>query len=104
MSENKRITPFLFVSRDKIEINGVIKNVIIYDVISPDGVVYQNSMITEDRTMIKPGQAGIWHHVSYCPEKHIYTFPDKDDPGKDFMLMEELIRFLDDIMVDDILS
>lgn len=30
--------------------------------------------------------------------------PDKDDPGKDFMLMEELIRFLDDIMVDDILS
>jgi len=84
------------------------RKVLKYAVITPEGTNLI-SEITEDRKAVKPGYSsspsvnGKWQLLTYNEKDDRYTFCDREEPDRPFFLARELIAFLDEVAVEDLL-
>lgn len=90
---------------------GKFRDVIVYDVIDEHGEIHSNSAITADRMFIRPAKISSnkmrnkWHRVHYNEEQNQYFFVDREDEyGEPYHLCSELIKFIDELLIDDLLS
>lgn len=103
----------------KVEIQGVTRSAIFYSIKDENGVLHHGAAITEDRSHILPAIAngssnviGLWHEVKFDEKQQRYYFEVGDPHGlKDaydamdkYYVSDELVKFLDDLAVDMILT
>ena len=96
---------FNVISFEDVMLYGKIRPIIIYEVIKHDGEIIGESKMSLDRKWIRPAYSDMdyakWVKLSFCEQDQRYFF---DADGRRFFLCLELIRFLDDVLVDQLLS
>lgn len=103
----------------KVDIDGVTRSAIFYSIKDENGVLHHGAAITEDRSHILPAIAigsskvvGMWHEVKFDEKQQRYYFEvgdpyvlkDEYDAMDWYYISDELIKFLDDLAVDMILT